>query len=113
MKNLLRETMATLKSFGKTEKDVLWVGSRDVKTTWENFKERADIEYDSGYGDQEVVQDLVIVGSDWWLTRGEYDGSEWWGFNSKPDEPKMSKEIISFVNRGYSWSNLINIPANK
>lgn len=26
----------------------------------------------------------VVVGKDFWLERGEYDGSEWWSFKTTP-----------------------------
>jgi len=76
MKNLLEETIRILKSNNKSEEDVLWVGNTKIKTTWENFKDISDMEYDSGFGGQEVATDLLIVGKDWWLERHEYDGSE-------------------------------------
>jgi hypothetical protein len=70
----------------KTTEDVMWVGSRDGKyaISWEQFESIANVEYDAGYGGQEVVMDLVVVGHGWWLSRGEYDGSEWWNYNSPP-----------------------------
>ena len=47
----------------------------------------------------------MVVGSDWWMTRGEYDGSEWWEMHwypNKPDthfKPKHLKE---------GWSSGLN-----
>ncbi len=40
-------------------------------------------EYDSGYGRQEVDGTIVFKDGTW-LSRGEYDGSEWWEYNFKP-----------------------------
>jgi len=34
-----------------------------------------------------IRNDLYVVGEDWWLERGEYDGSEWWEFKRLPECP--------------------------
>ena len=61
--NLLQETLEKLKEYHRTEKDILWVGSKDFGWfTWEDFKELADTEYNSGHGTQEVASDLLVVG---------------------------------------------------
>lgn len=47
-----------------------------------------NFEYDSGYGIQElfgVVYCKDINNNPVWLTRGEYDGSEWWNVNTIPE----------------------------
>ncbi len=100
MQNLLRETIEELKENGKSESDVLWVGRgydtlyvKPYKTTWEDFKKKANFEYDDGYGGNEIPMDLIVVGKDFWLERHEYDGSEWWEFKSMPIEPKEIKEL--------------------
>ena len=100
MKNLLKETIEILNENGKTESDVLWVGRgfgtlnmKEYKTTWEDFKEKADFEYDDGYGGNEIPMDLIIVGKDFWLERHEYDGSEWWEFKTMPKEPGVTSEL--------------------
>lgn len=99
--NLLAETLEILKANGKGPPDVRWVGTRDphylqaIRPTpkpvlcgsWEDFTRFADFEYDNSYGGAEVNTDLVIVGDDWWLERGEYDGSEWWEFKKLPAKP--------------------------
>jgi len=64
MKNLLEETLEILGQYNKSELDVLWVGGNKFKTTWENFKEVANVEYDSGFGSPQVAEDLIIMGSD-------------------------------------------------
>lgn len=46
-----------------------------------------DFDYDSGYGIQELFGVVYCKDSDdnpTWLTRGEYDGSEWWIVNTIP-----------------------------
>lgn len=51
------------------------------------------IDYDDGYGTQEV-EGYIVFKDGTWLSRGEYDGSEWWVFNSIPKEPNWDvKEI--------------------
>ena len=109
--NLLKETLSALEENGKSKDDVLWVGCSDFKTTWENFAEVADVEYDSGYGTLEVAQDLIVVGNDFWLERHEYDGSEWWEFKSKdilePTETRTIDALVisqaSKLGRDVSW----------
>jgi len=86
MTNLLEETRFVLASRNKTPENILWVGSRDgtYALSWTEFEKIADVNYDAGFGGQEVVSDLVVVGDGWWLSRGEYDGSEGWNFNTAP-----------------------------
>jgi len=93
MINLLAETIRDLKSAGKNPSDVVWVGTITCKTTWEQFKTVADVNYDNGYGSAQVAQDLLVVGRGWWLERHEYDGSEWWEFKETMKEPERSMEL--------------------
>jgi hypothetical protein len=51
------------------------------------FLNQLDFDYDTGYGGQELYGTVWML-DDTWLTRGEYDGSEWWDFNSLPEIPK-------------------------
>lgn len=96
--NLLKETLEDLKSQGKTPTDVLWVGTLSTKTSWDNFAKLADFCYDDGFGIQEINENLLVVGKDWWMERHEYDGSEWWEFKSMPIMPSRDdfthKDII-------------------
>lgn len=98
--NLLEETLKALDNANKSPEHVLWVGLKDVRTDWNNFTQIAIcVNYDDGYGAQEIADDLVIVGDNWWLERMEYDGSEWWEFKEKPsipcnlDSERIEKEI--------------------
>lgn len=92
---LLAETMDMLEQHGKSGDDVEWIGAaldyhqkEWAVGTWNDFiKLAAKIKYDSGYGGNEIRGSLVIVGKDWWLERGEYDGSEWWEFKRLPTKP--------------------------
>lgn len=118
MSNLLKETLELLESYNKKETDVKWVGTSTHKTTWEDFKKTADVDYESGYGSAKVAQDLLVVGENWWLERGEYDGSEWWDYKEMPKEPTETIELKALtVNQaddlGYDvscgWENLLSI----
>lgn len=85
--NLLKETLEALKSAGKTEKDVLWVGIPGYYITWENFCAVANKEYNNDYGTEKVWLELLIVGENFWLVRDQYDGKEWWEFREMPKKP--------------------------
>lgn len=87
MTNLVKETLEDLESLGLKAEDVLWVGSYDGKyaMSWDQFQARyKNVTYDSGFGAQEIAEDLVVVGTNWWLEREEYDGSERWAFKQLP-----------------------------
>jgi hypothetical protein len=88
--NLYLETVEILGKHNKTLKDIQWVGTEEASIDKDRFFEEAKkIEYDNGYGGTYIATDLIIVGADWWLSRGEYDGSEWWAYNILPQRPKM------------------------
>lgn len=57
---------------------------------FEAFLSQLDFEYDNGYGGQELFG-TVWVDDKVWLTRGEYDGSEWWQEHSYPAIPEELK----------------------
>lgn len=103
MTNLLQETLKVLERNGKTSGDVVWVGDKYKKTTWENFKNISNFNYDNGYGGNEIEGSLLIVGDTWWLERGEYDGSEWWEFKEHPKcESNRNSLLLSVFE---DWSN--------
>ena len=90
--NLLKETLASLKENKKTASDVQWVGiiygEYPASFSWNEFSNIAkDFDYNNSYGGTEVTLALRIVGDNWWLERGEYDGSEWWEFKTQPIKP--------------------------
>lgn len=103
MTNLLQETLEVLKGNGKSPKDVIWVGDRENKTTWSNFESISNFQYDSGYGGNEICDSLLVVGKDWWLERGEYDGSEWWEFKEYPS--CESTDFTKLLNVREDWYN--------
>jgi hypothetical protein len=53
---------------------------------FESFLESLDFEYDAGFGLQELFG-TVWLEDGTWLTRGEYDGSEWWEYHKLPEIP--------------------------
>lgn len=48
----------------------------------------ASIDYDNGYGGQELFGTIVFKDGTW-LERGEYDGSEWWEHRKLPTEESL------------------------
>lgn len=87
--NLLEETKKVLAENGVSYLDILWVGNKSCWFTWEQFDNLARaMNYDNGFGGAEVSEDLIVVGKDFWLIRGEYDGSEWWEFLKYPERPE-------------------------
>ena len=102
--NLLKETKSELKVHGKLLKDVKWVGCDEFTIPLENFVTCADMEYDDGYGSQDVAMDLVVVGENWWLERHEYDGSEWWEYKELPQKPSEEKQVKRVL--GGMWKTL-------
>lgn len=100
MINLLEETIDAIKASGHVPADIVFIGSPNTghHCTWEKFKIIADVEYDEGYGLQNVASDLVIEFSDETrLVRTEYDGSEAWRYIRKfsiPDQPHPISKLV-------------------
>ena len=96
MENLWYETLKVLNNNEHSWDDVLYVACDDFMITKENFEEIAKAtDYDDSFGGTDVADDLVIIGDNWWLSRDEYDGSEWWRYNEKPDVSKFDTIKIS------------------
>jgi hypothetical protein len=97
--NFLHETITKLHEAAKVERDVLWVGNENECLTWEDFKAIANFNYNTGYGMGIISPKIKVVGTDWWLERSEYDGSEWWSYKSKPQIPALTSitEVRSFL----------------
>ena len=49
------------------------------------FLEEINVEYDNGYGGQELYGIIWYTDGKTWSERGEYDGSEWWEFREVPE----------------------------
>jgi len=102
--NLLKETIDFIEENGKKEKDVAWVGFKNKWCSWDDFKLVSDFNYDNSFGAQEINPDLFVVGSDWWLERHEYDGSEWWEFKRMPDNPSINTKLnLEELHRNDGW----------
>lgn len=52
----------------------------------DRFLEYLNFDYDDSYGSQRLFG-LVWLEDGTWLSRGEYDGSEWWEHNVLPPIP--------------------------
>ena len=102
--NLVDETKSKLDDIKKTPHDIKWIGSSDgeYSMTWDEFLVVGNVNYDNGSGGQEIAGDLIIVFNDnTWLSRHQYDGSEWWRYNSV-HVTKGSKKIHRLKReRGY------------
>lgn len=111
--NLVKETIEDVEKNGYSESDIEWVGSKDGKygMSWDSFKKAfGKIEYDCGYGGQEVAKDLVVVGNDWWLERQEYDGAEEWSFKKMPVACKNQSSFDKILG---CWNTLREIQMDK
>ena len=53
-----------------------------------DFLNSLDFNYDAGYGGQELFGEIWFKDGTWG-ERGEYDGSEWWRYNSCPEIPDI------------------------
>lgn len=58
-----------------------------TKYAYNKFLNQLDFEYDNGYGGQELFG-IVWLKDKTWITRGEYDGSEYWEHNKLPKIPE-------------------------
>ena len=110
MTNLLHETIQAIEAFGHEVQDIVFIGSivSGYSCTWTEFLLLADIEYNNGFGAQEVAYDLVIVfgdGSTMW--RNEYDGSEWWEYSKPVKIPTEQKQISKLT--GDIWVSLAEL----
>ena len=108
MSNLLEETKEILENHNKTIEDIKWIGTSKHYVDINKFIELADSIYDDGYGVQEVADNLLIVGTNWWLERHEYDGSEWWEYKTIPQKPKKFLELKSLY-ADIGWESLERI----
>ena len=109
--NLLHETIQCLTAHGKTTDDVEWVAADGYWFTWDEFSDVADVNYDAGFGIEEIVPTLTVVGSDWWMERAEYDGSEWWDYQTKPQKPDTHRTPALLTRRQaehyYGWDDRV------
>nr|WP_298659840.1 hypothetical protein [uncultured Flavobacterium sp.] len=98
MTNAKQELLNAVKDTAKIKCASIRYGRREDEATpktlklnyseneYNEFLNLLDFEYDSGYGGQELYG-TVWLEDGTWLSRGEYDGSEWWEHNVLPDVP--------------------------
>ena len=100
--NAIEEIEDYLKNMNKSEKDILWIGSKDgvLAMDWDKFKSKfASVDYDDGFGAPQIASDLVVVFTDnSWLEREEYDGAENWTFKQLPVLKK--KQDYNYIDCG-------------
>lgn len=60
------------------------------KEDFQSFIEKLDFTYDDGYGTQELFGTIWLENNHW-LSRLEYDGSEYWQYNCCPKIPNDLK----------------------
>ena len=92
--NLLDDTKRKISLSGLWTSVVRFVGSRDgnLGIPWSQAEKVLDIDYDDGYGSQEIAADLVVAFTDGgFLRREEYDGSEWWEYEPPFRVPETQK----------------------
>ena len=58
-----------------------------IRGTLEEVLPQLDFDYDDGYGGQELYG-YIWYSDGTWSDRGEYDGSEWWQHQVRPDRDK-------------------------
>ena len=110
MINLLQETTQAIENSGHKVQDIAFIGSvvSGYSCTWDDFLLLADIEYNNGFGAQEVAHDLTIIfrdGSTMW--RNAYDGSEWWEYGEPVKIPNEQKKITKLT--GGMWVSLAEL----
>ena len=65
--------------------------NRDEQDEYLFLEDLASINYDNGYGGQDLFGTIVFKDGIW-LERGEYDGSEWWEYRKLPTEESLFGE---------------------
>lgn len=109
--NFLKETIDEIEVRGQTVENIIFIGSRNSghSCQWEQFLELANFNYDDGFGGQEIPIDLMIAFSDGaMMTRGEYDGSEWWDYIVPFKMPDVLREITTIKSNKH-WVSLKDI----
>ena len=100
MEWLLDETIGCMLRNGVHPSMVRAVTDRECSVTWEVFAEQVkNYEYYASYGGHMVNQDLRVCGSNWWMERKEYDGSEWWEFKHNITYPSPVDNAVQFQHR--------------
>lgn len=109
---LLAETLEDIGKSGHKIEDIVFIGSEGSghSCTWEEFTALADHEYDNDFGAAKVATDLKIVFSDGCIMcRGEYNGAEWWEYQTPFKMPENKKPIKSVFTQNVGWDDLSKI----
>lgn len=109
--NLLEETIRAIEEFRLKTENIIFIGSEESghSCTWDEFQVISNKVYDSGYGGQQVAEDLIIVFKDKTrMIRGEYDGSEWWEIIRPFKMPKIKLPIKCMIRRNESTLKQMN-----
>ena len=108
IKNLLDETRQLLEDNGLSLDDIEAVFGEDFQIPVAEFLRLAgETAYEASYGRQWVASDLtVLLKSGDWLTRGEYDGSEWWDFHRRPSPPVREVQQLRRLTSVSGWETL-------
>jgi hypothetical protein len=97
MTNVVSEIINEITQQGFETKDISWIGSKDGQfaMSYDDFYMKfGNMEYDNGFGAQELASDLVMVMKDnSYFDRDEYDGAEGWTYNKPPQKQKDSKTM--------------------
>lgn len=117
--NLLQETLDDITEAGLDTNKIVFIGSSnyEYECTWEEFKELANIKYDSGHGAQKVATDLIIVFDDGsYMDRKEYDGAEWWEVHKPVEIPdtrpkKKIERLVASPDHGHGWKSVYGLNA--
>ena len=108
MTNICKEIEDGLNEVFEDKSEIAWIGSRNGAYAMgadEFFDRFKGLEYDSGFGGQEVADDLVVVLNDGsWLERREYDGSEWFEYFNQPKLTLRPKRFFKIT--GGAWESL-------
>ncbi len=110
MTNLYDETVEVLERNNKTIADIEYIGSPETKINTNKALElMKKTNYHSGFGGQEIAENLMIKGNGFIMTRGEYDGSEWWDYiKTDPYLPQVDTDVKSFK-ANIGWDSLEGI----
>jgi len=99
----LRDIQAAQITFPSTYKEdewewiILYPGHSDAEfDQW--LSKINEINYYAGYGGQKLYGTIWLKNG-LWITRGEYDGSEWWDLHKRPPLPKRNSIRVNNPNK--------------
>lgn len=114
MTNLYTETLKALKDRGKSPDDIIWCGSESFGWfDWDTFKKISTKtgcnRYLRGENDSCVADDLLIVGADFWLELGVYEGRDYWAYRKAPKLPDKKRKPRRFIDKKNLFGDLESI----